>query len=296
MAPDPKPIEYFVRRLLQDGLRKAGLTELEKLIIASIVQNITYAQASAEYKYTESSLQNAAARLFKDLTQVLGLGVNRRNFLEVIEQARSDALDTEIFESEKMVLNRIQAHIWVRSEKAQLVSISYQAPQVLDLTEYLLEYSQRFGATFCLDVEDNTLPLDLLWKLGHLLQVTSPNPCRDTYQVLLKSIGAALKKRSTLLVIRFDRLPLGADRALQREYVKIFAALGMLENSCCWLMVDNDLANTEAERKRSLSYLLQGAIDDVMLKSGRINGGGVRLISIENDQQVIDELLQAYLK
>jgi hypothetical protein len=289
MASDPKQIEYVVQQLLRSGGRVAGLTELEKLVIVSIVQKITYRQAGTEYKYTESSFQNAASKLFKDLSSIVRILINRRNFLEVMEEQRSKTSEPEV------VFDCIQANLWVSSEKARLVSISYQAPQVLDLTEYLVVYSQRFGATFCLDVVDKSSPLDLLWRLFNLLQATLPSSRHDT-QALLKSIGAALKKRSTLLVIRFDRLPVGFDRAVIREYVQIFAALGMLENSGCWLIVDNDSAITEAEIRRSMSYQLRGAIDEVVLKPGRSKLPEVRLIAIENDPPVIYELLQTYLK
>jgi hypothetical protein len=291
MSNNLSEIETFVQGLFNStSLRKGGLTEVEKLVMASIVDQMSYRQAAIEYKYTESSFQNSAARLFKDLGTILGFNISRRSFLAAIADAKQTKLATVA--AKEITFDRLQANIWVRSDKAQLVSISYQAEQVLDLTEYLVQYSPKFGATFCLDMTDQSSPLELLWKLCHLLQVALPKP-HNNINALLKSIGLALKKRATLLIFRFDR---GAVEPLHRSsYVQILAVLGMLEHLGCLLVFDNDVIGPEPDLVRSWAGRLRSEIDRPTLLLDKSKKPETRLISIDNDQAVICDLLQRYI-
>jgi hypothetical protein len=85
MSYDPNEIIVFVTQLLRSSSgRKNLLTEMEKLVISSTIQGITYRQASIKYQYTESSFQNAASHLFREISDIIGIRVNRRNFTEII--------------------------------------------------------------------------------------------------------------------------------------------------------------------------------------------------------------------
>jgi hypothetical protein len=89
MSNDINQITAFANIFLQQSsLRKTGLTEAEKLVIDVISQGTTYKKAGIKYKYTESSLQNAASGLFKELSKVVGVTVNRRNFIDLLEKER----------------------------------------------------------------------------------------------------------------------------------------------------------------------------------------------------------------
>jgi hypothetical protein len=290
MLTDPHEITVFVERLLKNvPLRKGGLTGVEKLVIGSILENTTYRQASIRYKYTESSFQNAASRLFKELSEVVGSPVNRRTFVGLIEKEWLAA--KELASSGEIVFHRIQASLWIRAEKAQLVSIGYSANQVLDITNYLIQHSPQFEATFCLDVSSQNSTLELLWSLCTSLQISLPTP-RNDQTALLKLVGNTLKQRSTLLVLRFDRLPEEADRFTRSSFAEILAAIGLIENSSCLLILDNEPTN-DAEMKHTLSYHLRLAVEKLLLKRKTL---APRLVLIENDVQIVCDILQTYLK
>jgi hypothetical protein len=293
MTTNSTEIESFIKRLLRhSAIRKSGLTEVEQLVVASIVQETTYRQASIEYKYTESSFQNAASRLFKDLSLILGTPINRRNFLDLIKKEQFNG--SKAGSEGEIAFDRLQANIWIRSNRAKLVSMSYKAQQILDLTEYLVQYSPQYEATFCLEVGDKSSPLEILWGLCHTLQIALPTP-RNDVQALLRSIGLALKKRSTLLVMRFDKSPLGVEKSLHGNYIDTLMTLGLLENTGCLLVLDSDSMENEAELKRSLSYQLRRAIESRAASLGK-GKAKMRLIAIENDHQVICDILRIYLR
>jgi hypothetical protein len=286
MPTDTNEIAVIIQHLLKNlSARKSSLTGLEILVIDSIVKKETYRKASIRHQYTESSFQNAASKLFKELSLVIGKPVNRRNFVEVVknEWATSQA---PVVQDSPMIFDRLQADFWVREDRAQLVSIGYESTQALDLTEYLVRYSPKFGATFCLEVGDQTSPLDLLGDLCRGLQITLPTP-HDDEQVLLKMIGGVLKKRSTLLVIRFERSLLGMDQSLQGQYANILVEIGMLKNTSCLLVLES-----KADLHHSLNYLLRSKIESIPMQSAKM--AETRLVSINNDRSVIRTLLETY--
>jgi hypothetical protein len=307
MSNDFAPIVNFSKNFLQrNSPRKSGLTEAEKLVIDVILQNMTYRQASIAHKYTESSLQNAASGLFKVLSKVVGVPVNRQNFLELLEkewlESKAESVDSEI------VFDRLQASLWIRQNRAALVSISYGANQEWDLTSYLIEYSPSFEATFCLEVSRNSSVLELLWNLCHVLQAALPVP-RNDQAALLKLIGLALKQRSTLLLLRFDRQAhlkedweifgkggrsaSGSERHNFSEYAEVLASLGLMESNSCILALDNDSVSNELELKRSLAYQLQLMVNKLV---GKLKMEAPRLILIENDVKIVCNILQTYLQ
>jgi hypothetical protein len=288
MNNDFDQIERVVQSSLKSGSRRRGLTEVEKLVIKSIVQSMTYQQASAKYLYTESSFQNAASRLFKDLSSVMGESINRRNFVDTIAKKQLVELDGNPVE--KMKFERIQANLWVQGNKAKIVSVSYSAPQFLDVTEYLIKYSQHFDATFCLDVNIQLPVLEMLWKLCDVLQVPLPAPRHDK-ELILQLIKTALQKKSTLLLLRFDRSVKSMDSSLCSEYTDVLIALGKIDRSGCLLVLENDLVGTTAEFKLALSHQLRSKID----ACNKITQS-FRLISINDDQQIICDLLETYLR
>jgi hypothetical protein len=297
MAKDSESIEYVVQRLLQGGARLGGVTDLEKLVIKSIVERITYRQAGFKYKYTESSLQNVAARLFKELSSIIGVPINRRNFLEVIEKELEVAPVIKVPGVEEIVFDRIQANFWIRAGRAAIVSVGYSARQELEMTGYLIQYSPQFEATFCVDVSEKASVLEILWGLCGTLQIPLPTP-RSNVAVLLKSIAAVLQLRPTLLVLRFDRLSPTAARPDRRDFAEMLAEIALMEWSGSLLVIDRDPVGNELELRRSLGYQLRNKLD----AWGKVPFGdkrkllGLRLVSIEGDRQVICDLLQTYLR
>jgi hypothetical protein len=136
MSYDPNEIIVFVAQLLRSSSdRKNLLTEMEKFLISSIVQGITYRQASIKYQYTESSFQNAASHLFKEISDIIGIPVNRRNFTEIIGKEYSQA--KVLAEAGDILFEQIQASFWILSNRAKLISISYHANRILNITQYL---------------------------------------------------------------------------------------------------------------------------------------------------------------
>ncbi len=291
MPTDSNEIVLFVKQLLKNnGWGGANLTELEMLVINIVMKKVTYRQASIQYQYTESSFQNAASHLFKKLSLVLGTPVSRQNFAEVLE--KEWLLAAEIQSSSAIVFDRLQTSLWIRSEKAKLVSISYHANHLLDITSYLIRYSPQFEVTYCLDVSNKSSMLDLLWSLCHSLQLPLPIPKNDL-PALLKTISSSLKQHRTLLVMRFDQLAADMNRSIQREYAELLVTLGLLDNASCVLTLDNDPMSNEAEIKRSLNHQLRLAIDT---KASRPKSLALRLISIENDIQSVCDILKTYLR
>jgi hypothetical protein len=291
MPTGSNDIVLFVKQLLKNNARQsANLTELEMLVISIVVKKVTYRQASIQHQYTESSFQNAASHLFKELSLALGTPVNRRNFVEVLE--KEWLLIQEVENSSSIVFDRLQASFWIRSEKAKLVSISYRANHTLDITSYLVNYSPQFEATYCLDLSLKSSPLELLWSLCHSLQVPLPTPKNDL-SALIKMISSALKRHRTLFVLRFDQLAeVEMNRARQSEYAEILATLGLMENSSCLLTLDNDPMTNDAEINRSLNHQLRSAVD---LRAGKQKILAPRLISIENDVKIVCDILKTYL-
>jgi hypothetical protein len=285
----------IVEHLIQESpQRKGGLKKLERLAIVSIIQRTTYAEASLKHGYTESSFQNAASRLFKDLSPILGMTLNRKNFEQVVEEAWETRQEAK--RHEEIVFDRLQVQVWIGEERAKLISLSYDANQILDITDYLVDYSPQFAAAFCVDVGEKNSPLELLWNLYQTLQVALPIPKNDP-QALLQSISDALKKRKTLLVLRFDslRLPLDPNRPVRSEYAKILRAIGLGEGSSCLIGIDNDPVANESQAQQSLSDQLCSIVES---QSSWDSGAktALRLVSIENDRQGICELLQTYLR
>jgi hypothetical protein len=299
----------LAEQLLSDGgLRRGGLTELEKLAIGCIFDKTSYRQAGLAHQYTESSFQNAASRLFKDLSLILAIDqkLSRRNFVEVMgaEYDRRCAAERE----REIVFDRLQAQLWLREKQARLVSISYQANQVLDVADYLVIFSPQFAATFCLNGSEHGSAVELLWSLCQSLQLTIPK-AKEDIPSLLKLIGGALRRQKTLLMLRFDghrpvedhRMNLAGSKRLMMEYAQILVALGMMNHDSCLLILDADPVANEEERQRSLGYLLRQAITDEsesvaegrMMKAGR---GALRLICLENDQQGIVDVMKAYIR
>jgi hypothetical protein len=296
MLTDIREIESLLVKVLQDSrVRTGGMTELEKLVIASINQKLTYQQASVKYQYTESSFQNAASHLFKDLSIVWGTTVNRKNVLDLSEKAREAIIQNT--NDGKFVFDRIQANFWVKLDRAQLVSVSYQASQALDLTEYLVKYSPNFRATFCSDVESSSSPLELLLHLCNDLQIPLPSPANDI-QVLLKAVKLALQKRSTLLMLQFDQS--NQVQAQWGDYVDILMGLGTIGNGTCLLVVQKEPSKPVIDLKQSLDYQVRLASNAAMgiQKEGvsKNKMTEARLISINNNQQIICDLLQTYLR
>jgi hypothetical protein len=298
MATDFDQVLTLAEQLLNDGgLRKGGLTEIERLTINCILANTSYRQASLDHQYTESSFQNAASRLFKDLSLTLNKKLNRRNFVEVMgaehDRRRAAELNAEI------VFEWLQAQLWLREKQAQIVSISYQANQVLDIADYLVIFSPQFAATLCLNASAQGSSLELLWSLCQSLQVTIPKAKEDVPS-LLKLIGGALRRRKTLLVLRFDRLNLAGSKRLMMEYAQILIALGLMNHDSCLLILDSDPMTSEEERQRSLGYLLRQAIDgpDAPGESRvtKARRAALRLICLENDRQSICDVMQAYIR
>jgi hypothetical protein len=285
----------IVEHLIQDSpRRKGGLKRLERLAIASIIQKTTYSEASLKHGYTESSFQNAASLLFKDLSPILGITVNRKNFEQVVEEAWETMQEAK--RHEEIVFDRLQVQVWICQERAKLISLSYDANRILDITDYLVDYSPQFVATFCVDVGEKNSLLELLWNLYQTLQVALPMPRHDP-QALLQSISDALKQRKTLLVLRFDslRLPLTPNRPVRSEYAEILRAVGLGEGPSCLIAIDNDPVADEIQIQQSLSDQLRSTVESpASWDSGAKMA--LRLVSIKNDRQGICELLQTYLR
>ena len=302
MSNDVNQITSFaIIFLRRNSSRKTSLTEAEKLVISVILQGTTYKKASIQYQYTESSLQNAASGLFQDLSKAVGVPVNRRNFIELLEKER---LAWQQANSKKeFVFDRLQANLWLQKGRAALISTSYSANQEIDFAGYLVNYSLAFGATLCLEVNRDSSGLALLWSLCNVLQA-APVP-RNDRAGLLKSIGLALKQRSTLLVLRFDRAALSAKsaslvpepQAIEQnnlsDYAEILTILALMEHGSCILALDSDPVSNDAEVKRSLAYQLRSMVDRVVEK---LKLEAPRLIFIENDPKMVFSILQTYLQ
>jgi hypothetical protein len=293
MSTDTYQIVAMTERLLQNGsLRRRGLTDLEKLTIDSIIQNTSYRQASLQHQYTESSFQNAASRIFKELSETIGVQtrVNRRNFVELLEQEYERIQATE--DDREIVFDRLLASLWIGDGRAQMASISYQANRNLDLNNYLVKYSPKFEATFCLDVERDGCLTELLWNLCQSLQIDWSLTSQDP-KTLLDLIKVVLQKRRTLLVLRFDRSPWRTVQMERAEYTEILMALALIESGSCVLTIDRDSMASELEVKRSLAYQLRLGMERWNAEQ---NAEGLRLVAIENDRQSICNILETYLK
>jgi hypothetical protein len=296
MSTDTYDREDFLEQLLKsNSIRKGGLTTVERLVIASIAQKMTYQQASIKYQYTESSFQNAASRLFKDLSSIVGTSVSRQNVLSLIDKEQHLALNKA--NAGKLVFDRINADFWVRAERAQMISISYRANQIIDLTEYLVKYSSSFKATFCVDIDSDNTPLTTLLHLCDCLQIPTI-PLGNNTQSLLQSIKLTMQKRSVLLVLRFDQTK--EIRPQWGDYLDILITLGNIGNGTCLLVLHKELCNS-SDAKKSLDYQIRLAINvaNGIQKSGSScnnNLSKTRLISINNNQQIICNLMQTYMK
>jgi hypothetical protein len=314
MAANFDRVLALAEKLLNDGgLRKGGLTELEKLTIGCILSGTSYRQASLAHRYTESSFQNAASRLFKDLSLTLNKKLSRRNFLEVMEEEFDRRRAAEL--KGEIVFEWLQAQLWLREKQAQLVSVSYRANQVLDISDYLVIFSPQFAMTLCVNASEQGSSVELLWNLCQSLQVTIPKT-RGDVSGLLKLVGGALRRRKTLLVLRFDgrrpvgdhRLNLAISKRLMMEYVQILIALAVMNHQSCLLILDADPVTNEEERQRSMGYLLRQAItygtaelndEPESVGESRVTKArraALRLICLENDRQSICDVMQAYIR
>jgi hypothetical protein len=289
----------IVEHLIQGSpRRKGGLKRLERLAIASIIQKTTYSEASVKHGYTESSFQNAASLLFKDLSPILGITVNRKNFEQVVEEAWETMQEAK--RHEEIVFDRLQVQMWICAERAKLISLSYDANRILDITDYLVDYSPQFAAAFCVDVGEKNSPLELLWNLYQTLQVALPMPKNDP-QALLQSISDALQQRKTLLILRFDSLgdvsqsQLLNPSPVRGEYAEILRAIGLGAGSSCLIAIDNDPVTDEIQAQQSLSDQLRSTVESAASWDSGAKMA-LRLVSIDNDQQGICELLQTYLR
>jgi hypothetical protein len=306
MAANFDRVLALAEKLLNDGgLRKGGLTELEKLTIGCILSGKSYRQASLAHRYTESSFQNAASRLFKDLSLTLNKKLSRRNFLEVMEEEFDRRRAAEL--KGEIVFEWLQAQLWLREKQAQLVSVSYRANQVLDISDYLVIFSPQFAMTLCVNASEQGSSVELLWNLCQSLQVTIPKT-RGDVSGLLKLVGGALRRRKTLLVLRFDRLNLAISKRLMMEYVQVLIALAVMNHQSCLLILDADPVTNEEERQRSMGYLLRQAItygtaelndEPEPVGESRVTKArraALRLICLENDRQSICDVMQAYIR
>jgi hypothetical protein len=297
MPTDTHDIEQFLNKLLQNNsIRKGGISRVEKLVVESISAKMTYQQASIKHQYTESSFQNAASRLFKDLSLVVGIPVNRQNILNLIEKEKHTAHQKN--NTEDTFIERINASFWVKSERAQFISISYQAARSLDLTEYLVKYSPNFKTTCCADVEHNVPALVTLLNLCNWLQIPIPSPSNDI-QTLLRSIKLSLQKRSVLLVLRFDQST--EVRPQWGDYIDIITTLGNIGNGTCLLVLHKELECNIADTKKSLDYQVKLAFNNLagIQKAELIDkdhSARPRLLSINNNKQIICTLMHTYMK
>jgi hypothetical protein len=280
MSIDHDAIENTIQQLLQNnGEHKWQLTKMEKLVINSIIQKITYAEAGAKYQYTESSFQNAASKFFKKLSRILGLVVNRHNLLNVVAELTASSSVAP----PPVAFERLQANLWVNTsrEKAQLISISYQSSQLLDIKEYLLNYSPYFQATCCLDVSANSEP-EFLQSIGDALLVHFYDAC-----TLLESINLVLQRCPTLLVLRFDSSARDiTDRSLWAKYAEIIVNISFAAHQSCLLVIDQESSD------RSLVHDLRVMIDRLIPQKQMPK---LRMIVINYDVQVISEVLKTYL-
>jgi hypothetical protein len=279
MPIDRDAIENAIQQLLQNNDKHQWqLAKMEKLVIDSIIQKITYREAATKYQYTESSFQNAASKLFKKLSSILGQPINRHNLLDVLADLATPSQGSK--QVTVTTFDQIQANLWVNTsrEKAQLVCISYQSSQLLNIKEYLLNYSPYFQATCCLDISANSVQ-GFLQSIGNALLVRFHDSCTP-----LESINLVLQKRPTLLVIRFDR---GVnDQSLLAKYAEIITNITLAPHRSCLLVIN------QGPPEKSFVHHVQGMIDRLTVQEQIARP---RTMVINHDALMVSEVLKIYL-
>jgi hypothetical protein len=294
MSVNQNEIITIVHSLLQGSeVKKRALTELEKLVVQNIASGTTYRRASIEHQYTESSFQNAASRLFKDLSPIVGIRINRRNFMELVTKEwfdRQPLVDESI-----TTFDPVYANLWIWHDRAHLVSISHTKEQMLNITEHIFLYSQHFEAIFCVEVGEANTVLELLWKLCRKIQIILPKTKNDV-SALLKAIGLVLKERSVLLVLRFDRNSneLVNNFSWREECADVLVSMSTASKCSSVVTIDNNPVITDGDMTRSLSYRLNVAVN--RLAANTKSKEVPRLISIDNDGKTICDILTKYLR
>ncbi len=280
--------------LRKHQMRKGGLTELEKLTLDSVAQGKTYRQASEQYAYTESSFQNAASRLFREISIATGQTVRRRNLVNTLEQQDLELRIQGGFREN--TFKESSSQFWLRNGRAAIITITYKADGILDINDYLTEFSQHFTAVHCLSIVAETNPLQFLWMLCNHLDIPLPKMHNNVSEII-KSIVAALKARKTLMIVRFDHpggdpsSSMGVSQQELRSNLKAYAAaiteIGIARTKSCFLILDNSSIQPYAANPELVTYHIRQEL------SGSDN---LRVISLNNSMPDTWKLLQSQFR
>jgi hypothetical protein len=283
-----------IRTILgQHPNRTKHITPREVCVIEAVLDGQTYQRAGSTSGYSEGSLQNAAAKLFADLSLLLGgIKVSRRNFRVVmtkwIESNTGDGRTA-----------LVTANMWVLSDRIQLVAIDNElnAERTFSVPRLLDEYSGRFERTICCQVWQQDPLKDLMYGLMGSAGAVQARALEEGDPDVLRQIVESFRQHSSLVIVEYD-----ATHANNMQ----FTAAGRLEalrsvvehaHNSCLVLVDAPPYMKDSLEQMSRLVLRREA-GDVML--GDLSGGGKaaatkpRLLSVMGYERRLFEVLNLY--
>jgi hypothetical protein len=188
----------FVDKVLKEH-RQAQLTPRESCILHALLEDRTYQQAGKDSGYSEGTLQNAASKLFRDLSIIFDRDINRRNcqvmIQSMMEVNNSSTRPSETFQA------AINIDLWMLVNHCQLLTLrSSEAEQAKGLLQsFFYRYYTHFHRAIWIDINlFNSLP-EVLAEL-----ITSLEPIDLTLMTteqMLKLLLERLREQRCLIAL-----------------------------------------------------------------------------------------------
>jgi hypothetical protein len=188
----------FVNNTLLEH-RQAQLTGREECVLNALFDDQTYQQAGKDSGYSEGTLQNAASKLFRDLSHIFDRDINRRNCQVIIKAIMGpDDHQNHQIENAQAAIN---IDLWMLVNHCQLLTLrSTEATQDKELLQsFFYRYYTHFHRAIWIDVNlFNSLP-EVLTEL-----ITSLEPIDLTFLTtdqMLKLLIDRLREQRCLIAM-----------------------------------------------------------------------------------------------
>jgi hypothetical protein len=188
----------FVNKALLEH-RQAQLTGREECVLNALFEDQTYQQAGKDSRYSEGTLQNAASKLFKDLSHIFDRDINRRNCQVIIKAVmeRGSSPSHQIEQAQAA----ISIDLWMLLNHCQLLTLRSTAAQQDKglLQSFFYRYYTHFHRAIWIDIS----LFDSLPKVLAEL-ITSLDPIDLTFlstDQMLKLLVERLREQRCLIAI-----------------------------------------------------------------------------------------------
>jgi hypothetical protein len=191
-------IAFVSKSLLK--YRKAQLTSREECVLEALLEEQTYLKAGKDNGYSEGTLQNAASKLFKDLSSIFDRDITRRNCQVIITEVM--ALDASQHSLSTTSQTTINIDLWMLVNHCQLITLRSTTPSQEKrlLQSFFYRYYGHFHRAIWLDINlfesFRAVLADLITTLNPMTDLTYTNI--DRMQELLME---CLREQRCLIAI-----------------------------------------------------------------------------------------------